>query len=122
MPGIALFAAAAALTFAPQKPYAECVPDPESYLAMSFQEFDQGVQPVADGPRREWGWREIARQEGCDTAVADLISQWRERHGASLGPFERSFSAFHGSGICCTGTSISVGSSARMESASACAS
>ena len=84
--GVALIAAAAGLTFAPQKTYAECVPDPESYLAMSFQEFDQGVQPVADGPRKEWGWREIAKQEGCDTAVADLISQWRERHGASLSP------------------------------------
>ena len=95
MPGIALIAAAAALTFAPQKPYAECVQDPESYLAMSFQEFDQGVQPVADGPRKEWGWREIANQEGCDTASAILISQWRDRHGASLDRFRQSFIAFH---------------------------
>jgi hypothetical protein len=62
---------------------------------MSFQKFDQGVHPVADGPRREWGWREIARQEGCETAVAILISQWRERHEASLNPFVRSFIAFH---------------------------
>ena len=46
---------------APQKPYAECVADPEAYLALSFQEFDQGVRPVADGPRQEGGWREVAR-------------------------------------------------------------
>ncbi len=95
MPGIALIAAAAALTFAPQKPFAECVPDPENYLAMSFQDFDQGVQAVPDGPRKEWGWREIAKQHGCETAVADLISQWRERNDASLNPLERSFIAFH---------------------------
>ena len=95
MPAVALIAATAALAFTPQKPYAECVQDPERYLAMSFQEFDQGVQPVADGPRKEWGWREIARQEGCDAAVADLISQWRERHGSGLAPFQQSFIAFH---------------------------
>ena len=81
--------------FAPQKPFAECVADPESYLALSFQEFDQGVRPVADGPRQEWGWREIARRPGCETAAADLVARWRERHAASLHPFERSFSAFH---------------------------
>src|SRR5690606_30924357 len=80
---------------APQKPFAECVADPESYLALSFQEFDQGVRPVANGPRQEWGWREIARQEGCETAAADLVARWRERHAATLHPFERSFSAFH---------------------------
>ena len=80
---------------APQKPYAECVHDPESYLALSFQEFDQGVRPVADGPRQEWGWREVARQEGCETAAADLISQWRERHGARLNPAQQGMSAFH---------------------------
>jgi hypothetical protein len=95
MPGIALIAAAAASALAPQKPYAECVQDPEKYLAMSFQEFDQGVQPVPDGPRLEWGWREITKQEGCHIAAANLIAQWRERHGASLPPFQRSFSAFH---------------------------
>jgi hypothetical protein len=95
LPGFALIATAAALAFASQKPYAECVQDPERYLAMSFQEFDQGVQPVADGPRKEWGWREIARQGGCDTAVADLISGWRERHGAALLPYQRGLSAFH---------------------------
>lgn len=95
MSGFALIGAIAAATLASQKPYSECVPAPERYWAMSFEEFDQGVQPVTDGPRREWGWREIARQEGCDAAVAHLISQWRERHGASLSPVQRSFSAFH---------------------------
>jgi hypothetical protein len=95
MPALALFAAAAALTLAPQKPYSECVHDPESYLAMSFEEFDQGIQPVDGGPRREWGWRPIARQQGCETAVAILMSQWRDRHGASLDPYRRSFMAFH---------------------------
>lgn len=62
---------------------------------MSFEDFDQGIQPVADGPRKESGWREIANQEGCETAVAILISQWRDRHGASLNPFLQSFIAFH---------------------------
>ena len=81
--------------FAPQKPFAECVADPESYLAMSFLDFDQGVRPVADGPRQEWGWREIARQEGCQTAAAVLVSQWRDRHAASLSPFQKSFLAIH---------------------------
>ena len=80
---------------APQKTYSECVTDPEPYLALSFEAFDQGVQPIADGPRRESGWREVARQEGCETAGADLISQWRERHGASLHPSRQSFLAFH---------------------------
>jgi len=95
MSGIAIIAAAAVATFSPQKPFAECVKDPELYLAMPFQEFDQGVQPVADGPRREWGWREVAAQEGCETAVADLISQWREQHGATLAAYQRGISAFH---------------------------
>lgn len=81
--------------FAPQKPYSECVKDPESYLALSFEDFDQGVQPVADGPRQEWGWREIARQKGCETAAAILISKWRARHGASLDRYRQSFMAFH---------------------------
>ena len=81
--------------FVPQKPYSECVKDPESYLALSFRDFDQGVRPVADGPRQEWGWREVARQEGCETAAAILISQWRERHGASLDRDRQSFIAFH---------------------------
>lgn len=80
---------------APQKPYSECVKEPDSYLALSFEEFDQGVRPVAGGARQEWGWREVARQEGCETAAAMLISQWRDRHGASLNPFQKSFSAFH---------------------------
>lgn len=62
---------------------------------MSYRDFDQGVRPVADGPRQESGWREIARRGGCDTAVAILISQWRERHGASLDSREQSFMAFH---------------------------
>ena len=53
------------------------------------------MQPVAGGPRKVWGWREIARQEGCETAVAMLMSQWRERHGAALTPRQRSFMAFH---------------------------
>ena len=80
---------------APQKPYAECVPDPETYLAMGFQAFDQDVRPVADGPRQEGGWRAIAHQEGCETAAADLIARWRERNAANLNPFFRSFSSFH---------------------------
>jgi hypothetical protein len=62
---------------------------------MSYQDFDQGVQPVADGPRKEWGWREIANQEGCDTAAAILISRWRDHHGAGLNSFQQSIIAFH---------------------------
>lgn len=82
-------------SFAPQKPFAECVAEPESLLAMSFQEFDQGVRPVEVGPREEWGWRPLARQAGCETAVADLIAQWRARHGEDLPQVLRSFMAFH---------------------------
>jgi hypothetical protein len=81
--------------FAAQKPYSECVKDPDKYLAMSFEDFDQGVEPVAGGPRQEWGWRAIARQRGCETAAAILISRWRDRHGASLNRYLQSFMAFH---------------------------
>jgi hypothetical protein len=81
-------------SFASQKPYEACVRDPARYLAMAFQEFDQGVRPVAEGPREEWGWREIARQQGCETAAATLISHWRERH-PDLDRFRHSFMAFH---------------------------
>lgn len=81
--------------FAPQKPYAECVVDPERYLALSQRDFDQGVRPVADGPRQEWGWREIARRPGCETAAAILVSEWRQRHDAELTPRDHSFMAFH---------------------------
>ena len=86
-----------------QKSYSECVQDPERYLAMSFQDFDQGIQPVAGAPRKEWGWREVANQGGCETAAAILISQWRERHGASLNPFLQSFIAFHEGQLRATG-------------------
>lgn len=86
---------APSLVTAPQKPYAECVKDPEAYLALPFRDFDQGVRPIAGGPRQEWGWREIANQKGCDIAAAMLISQWRERHGASLDPRVQSFLTFH---------------------------
>ena len=82
-------------SFAPQRPFAECVADAQSLLALSFEDFDQGVQPVAGGPREEWGWRPIARQPGCETAAADLISQWRARHGEELPAMLRSFMAFH---------------------------
>jgi hypothetical protein len=81
--------------FAPQKPYSKCVKDSDSYLAMSFKDFDQGVPPVAGGSRQEWGWRAIARQEGCETAAAILIFHWRHRHNASLNRFQQSFMAFH---------------------------
>ena len=95
MPGIALIATAVALTLAPQKPFSECVNEPESYLTQSYRDFDQGIRPVAGGPRQEWGWREIATQQGCETAVADLISQWLNRNGATLDARQRSFMAFH---------------------------
>lgn len=95
MSGISLLAAAAALTLAPQKPFSDCVENPESYLAMSFQDFDQGVQAAAEGPRREWGWREIARDRGCYTAVAVLISRWREHNSTRLTDRQQSFMAFH---------------------------
>jgi hypothetical protein len=82
-------------TFPTQKSYAECVEDPESLLALSFQDFDQGVTPVEGGPREESGWRTIGRQKGCETATADLISQWRVRHNEELQPYFRSFMALH---------------------------
>ena len=108
MPGIALVVATAALAFAPQKPYSECVTDPESYLALSFEDFDQGIRPVADGPRQESGWREIARQEGCEIAAAVLISHWRDRHGANLDRFRQSFIAFHEGQLRATGGDYSA--------------
>ncbi|TIX50035.1 hypothetical protein [Alteraurantiacibacter aquimixticola] len=81
--------------FAPQKSYSECIEDPEALLAMSFEDFDQGVRPDGDGPRQEWGWRPLARQEGCYTAVAVLLSQWRERNGANLHPFHQGALLLH---------------------------
>ncbi|MBT2134148.1 hypothetical protein KK137_07370 [Croceibacterium sp. LX-88] len=86
---------ASSLDRAAQKSYSECVPDPESYLALSFQDFDQGIRPLADGSRQEAGWREINNQEGCQAAAAMLISQWRDRHSAGLHPTLQSFMAFH---------------------------
>lgn len=80
---------------AQQKSYSECVQDPGSYLALSYENFDQGVQPVDGGPRREWGWRPIARQKGCESAAATLISQWRQRYGSTLNPTQQSLKAFH---------------------------
>lgn len=84
-----------ATSFPPQKPYTECVKDPKSLLALSFQDFDQGVRPDGGGSREEWGWRPIGRQVGCETATAILISEWRQRHGADLSPGLQGFLALH---------------------------
>lgn len=95
MPGLLTSSLLFLSGFAPQLSYGQCVEDPERYLAMSFEHFDQGVQPDSNGGRHEWGWREIARREGCYAAVATLMSEWRARNGASLNPYSRSFMAFH---------------------------
>jgi hypothetical protein len=81
---------------APQKSFAECVPDPEPYLALNFQNFDVGVAPDPNGgPRREWGWREIMHKPGCTAATAELMDRWTARHMAELGPYLRNWMKFH---------------------------
>lgn len=81
--------------FAPQKPFAECVADPEGQLALSYADFDQGVAPDGDGPRFEWGWRAIAQDEGCYAAVAELIARWRAQNGDGLNRMHRGTLALH---------------------------
>jgi hypothetical protein len=74
-----------------QKPFAECVPDPAPYLALDWENFDQGVSP--DG--RAWGWREVSSQQGCETAAGDLIDRWMATNGADLPRSTRLFMLFH---------------------------
>lgn len=78
------------------QPAIACVDDPRSYLALSYESFDQGVAPSEDGgPRREWGWREVARKTGCTMTAADLIRDYRLEHRESLPDRQRLFLAFH---------------------------
>jgi hypothetical protein len=74
-----------------QKTFAECVADPKPYLAMDWQNFDQGVAP--DG--REWGWREISNKPGCETAAADLMAMWMKENRDTLGAKQQLFMTFH---------------------------
>lgn len=74
-----------------QKTFDACVDDPAPYLAMDWQTFDQGVAP--DG--REWGWREIESQSGCETAAADLIAMWMKANGGTLSRKQKLFMIFH---------------------------
>ena len=96
--GAAIMIGVAALAHAAteQKPFSECVPDPEPYMAMDFANFDQGVAPAENsGERVVWGWREIAQTPGCEDAIAELISAWRVRHDGELDDHDRSFIALH---------------------------
>lgn len=75
---------------------ATCVDAPDAYLAMSYEDFDQGVAVSANGgPRREWGWREIARKPGCTIAAADLIRDYRVTNEARLNLGQLEFLKFH---------------------------
>jgi hypothetical protein len=74
-----------------QNSFAQCVADAEPYLALDYRNFDQGVS--ADG--KEWGWREISNKPGCETAAADLIALWMQRHGSELNDRTRLFMSFH---------------------------
>jgi hypothetical protein len=74
-----------------QKTFAECVADNASYLAMDWENFDQGAAP--DG--RVWGWREIAAKPGCETAAADLVAIWVEQKGPALDESTRLLMSFH---------------------------
>jgi hypothetical protein len=49
----------------------------ETYLALSFEEFDQ---------TRGKGWREITLKDGCDAAATDVIAQYRQAKYGSPEP------------------------------------
>ncbi len=51
-----------------------CGYDIESFLKQDFETFDQSQD----------GWRKISAIKGCEEAGADLISQYRLRHGMSV--------------------------------------
>src|SRR5262249_46590912 len=74
-----------------QKGFAEGVGDPARYLALDWQNFDQGVSP--DG--KEWGWREVSNKPDCETAAADLIAMWMAQKGSTLDARTRVFMTFH---------------------------
>jgi hypothetical protein len=74
-----------------QKTFAECLADPTPYLAMDWENFDQGA--ASDG--RVWGWREIAAKPGCETAAADLVAIWVEQKGPALDEATRLLMSFH---------------------------
>lgn len=92
----------------PQKPFAVCIPDPAPYLALNFQNFDQGVAPPgADGAKHVWGWRAVVEsQPGCETAAADLMALWSQQHVDELNyinPRFRLFMTFHEGQVRATG-------------------
>jgi hypothetical protein len=91
--GVAI-AGAAACTQVPvktQEMFAECVADPAPYLALDWENFDQGAAP--DG--RVWGWREIAAKPGCETGAADLVAMWVKQQGSALDEPTRLLMSFH---------------------------
>lgn len=47
----------------------QCVEDKKALLELDFQQFDRTVGA---------GWRPVASKEGCETAAADLISEYRD--------------------------------------------
>ncbi|MBI1359793.1 MAG: hypothetical protein GC155_05845 [Alphaproteobacteria bacterium] len=81
---------------APQKSFAECVPDPAPYLALDWRNFDQGAKPDSDGGlRKEWGWRDISKKPGCTAATAELMERWSKQHASELNPSLRNWMTFH---------------------------
>jgi hypothetical protein len=55
---------------------AGCEVDRARVLALDEQQFDQDMAG---------GWRAIADKPGCSQAAADLIRDWRQKHGVSPG-------------------------------------
>lgn len=49
-----------------------CIEDREALLSLSQQDFDQDMTG---------GWRGVSYREGCEEAAADLIAEYRTRHG-----------------------------------------
>jgi hypothetical protein len=88
---MASIAACALVPVKTQKTFAECVADPTPYLALEWENFDQGAAP--DG--RVWGWREVAAKPGCETAAADLVATWTGQNGKGLDEPTRLMMGFH---------------------------
>jgi hypothetical protein len=59
---------------AENNPLATCSVDVDGFLRQDFHNFDQSQE----------GWRKIASLEGCEEAAADLISQYRSKHGLNV--------------------------------------
>lgn len=59
-----------------QRPGTACGVERERLLALDERQFDQDMAG---------GWRAVADKPGCNVAAADLIRDWRRKHGVSPG-------------------------------------